>query len=78
MSAVRPTAIQLADVIQLPVSDRLKLVGQIWDSIAAVPDAIELSEAQRSELQRRLDDYHKNPNIGSPWAEVKARIVKRS
>jgi putative addiction module component (TIGR02574 family) len=78
MRALRPTAIQLADVIKLSVSDRLKLVGQIWDSIAAVPDGIELSDTQRVELQRRLDDYQKNPNVGSPWAEVKERIVKRS
>jgi putative addiction module component (TIGR02574 family) len=66
MSAVRPTAIQLADVIKLPVPERLKLVEAIWDSIAAVPDAIELSEAQRAELQHRLDDCRSNPSVGSP------------
>jgi putative addiction module component (TIGR02574 family) len=57
---------------------RLKLVEEIWDSIAATPDALQLTEAQRAELDRRLDDYEKNPEAGSPWPEVKARILRRS
>ena len=78
MTTPRPTAIQLSDVVNLPVSERLKLVGEIWESIAAVPDALTLSDAQRHELQIRLDEYQKNPGVGSPWSEVKARILKRS
>lgn len=70
-------AIRLSDVLELPVAERLKLVEAIWDSIAEAPDALELSEAQRAELDRRLDDYEKNPNEGSPWPEVRARILKR-
>lgn len=68
-------AIRLADVLQLPIDERLELVGSIWDSIAQVPDAVELSEAQRVELERRLEAYRRNPRAGSPWAEVKARIL---
>lgn len=70
--------IRLSDVLELPVSERLKLVEAIWDSIAEAPEALELTEAQRTELDRRLDDYEKNPDAGSPWPDVKARILKRS
>ena len=70
--------IRLSDVLELPVSERLKLVEAIWDSIVEAPEVLELTEAQRAELDRRLDDYEKNPDIGSPWSEVKARILKRS
>jgi len=69
--------ISLSDVLELPVAERLKLVEAIWDCIAEAPDALQLTEAQRAELDRRLDDYEKNPEAGSPWPEVKARILKR-
>lgn len=70
-------AIRLSDVLELPVAERLKLVEAIWDSIADAPEALQLTEAQRAELERRLDDYEKNPEAGSPWSEVKERVLKR-
>jgi putative addiction module component (TIGR02574 family) len=70
--------IRLSDVLQLPVSERLKLVEAIWDSIAETPEALQLTEVQRAELDRRLDEYEKDPTAGSPWPDVKARILKRS
>lgn len=68
--------IRLSDVLELPVVERLKLVEAIWDSIAEAPDALELTEAQRAELDRRLDDYERNPDAGSPWPEVRAGILR--
>jgi putative addiction module component (TIGR02574 family) len=68
-------SIRLSDVLELPVSERLKLVEAIWDSIADAPEALELSEAQRAELDRRLEEYERNPSAGSPWSDVKARIL---
>ena len=67
--------IRISDVLDLPVSERIELVGDIWDSIAQVPDGIELTEAQRAELDRRLEAYRRDPKAGSPWAEVKARVL---
>jgi putative addiction module component (TIGR02574 family) len=69
--------IRLADVLELPVPERLKLVEAIWDSIAEIPEAVVLSDAQRVDLERRLEDYAKNPDAGSPWPDVRARIVQR-
>ena len=65
------------DVLGLTIPERIRLVGDIWDTIAEVPESLELTDSQRQELDRRLEAYHKNPNEGSPWSEVKARIVKR-
>lgn len=70
--------IRLSDVLELPIAERLKLVEAIWDSIAEVPEAVELTEEQRAELDRRLAEYENNPEAGSPWPEVKARILKGS
>ena len=46
-------AVNLSEVLQLPVEERLKLVEALWDSIAEFPEALELSAAQKQELDRR-------------------------
>jgi putative addiction module component (TIGR02574 family) len=62
--------------LQLNPYERIQLVEDIWESIAAVPESVELTEAQKNELDRRLDLYHQNPEAGSPWEEVKKRILQ--
>jgi putative addiction module component (TIGR02574 family) len=69
-------SINISDIIGLPIQDRIQLVEAIWDSIAEIPEAIELSDSQRSELDKRLAAYQKNSSLGSPWSEVRARITK--
>ena len=68
--------ISVADVVALPVAERLRLVEAIWDSIAEVPEQLELSPAQAAELDRRLADFEKDPTLGSPWEEVRARLER--
>jgi len=64
----------LDEVLQLPVPERIRLVEVIWDSIADTPEALELSDEQKAELDRRLESLEKNPDTGSIWAEVRDRI----
>lgn len=59
---------------QLSVAQRLLLVEEIWDSIAAEETAVPLTEAQRQDLERRIAAYEADPKAGSSWAEVKARL----
>ena len=70
-------AITANDLLDLPVAERLRLVEDLWDSIAEVPEAVELSEEQRKELDERLERFYQNPEAGSPWKDVKDRILKR-
>jgi len=70
--------ITLADVLEMPIEERIQLVEDIWDSIAAVPEAIPLTDEQREELDRLLESHHRDPEASSPWDEVKERIRKRS
>ncbi len=65
------------DILELSVAERIQMVEDIWDSIAAVPEAVPLSDEQKKELDRRLEAYHLNPDAGSPWSEVKERILRR-
>ena len=66
-----------ADVLSLSVPERIQLVEDIWDTIAEVPEEVDLTDEQKAELDRRLDAYHLNPNEGSPWGIVRERIRSR-
>ena len=67
----------VADVLELPLQDRLRLVEDIWNSIADAPEALELSKEDKEFIDARLEARHRNPNAGSPWEEVYARITSR-
>ena len=60
---------------ELPVSVRIQLVEDLWDTIAADSDSIRLSEAQTMELDRRLDRFEEAPSAGVEWNDLKARIL---
>lgn len=70
------SAINLDSVLELPVSERIKLVEAIWDSVASDTGAIELPAWQADELDRRMADMERNPTEGAPWTEVKRRILR--
>ena len=57
--------------------ERLSLLDALWDSLAATPEAIPLTEAQCTELDRRLDDLEVEGPVGIPWEEVLSRIRSR-
>ena len=65
------------NVLALSISERIQLVEDIWDSIENVPESVQLSEDQKMELDRRLDDYHNDPGKGSPWDVVCERIKRQ-
>lgn len=67
---------QLSDILQLTIAERIQLAEDIWDSVAAFPDAIPLTDAQKEELDRRLQAYAKNPDEGISWAELKDKLRK--
>ena len=48
-------SITLDEVLQLPVPERIRIVEAIWDSIANTPEALELTDEQKAELDRRLE-----------------------
>ena len=64
-----------ADALSLPVPERIRLVSEIWDSIAECPEEIPLTDATRELLRKRLEEHRANPTSASPWSEVKKRIL---
>lgn len=64
------------DIAKLSAEERLDLLEQLWDSLS--PDAIPMTEAQKAELDRRLDELDREGPIGIPWNEVLDRIRNRA
>ena len=62
--------ISLADILGLPVQERIRLVELILDSVAAVPEAMEISPALKVELEARMAEFEANPESGYSWDQV--------
>ncbi len=71
MHGMRSSAI---DIASLDAAARLRLIEELWESLRTSPDAVPLTEAQRNELDRRLDVIDRGDDAGIPWEEVLNRI----
>jgi len=69
--------ISATDALDLSIPERIQLVEDIWDTIAAKADSLELTEEEKKIIDVRLEKYHQNPELGSPWEDVYKRIVSR-
>jgi putative addiction module component (TIGR02574 family) len=68
-------SVLFSDVLELPVEQRIRLAQAIWDSVAEQPGSVKLTDAHRAGLDRCLTEYLEDPNEGSPWPEVRARLL---
>ena len=64
------------DPTKLSVAERIQLAEDLWDSIPESAD-IPLTDAQKAELDRRLEDLEQHPDAGEPWEVVRARLSGR-
>lgn len=63
----------LESALKLSVEERLQLVEEIWDSIAAAQEAVPLAQAQIEELERRKADLEA-PEVGIRRAQALVRL----
>ena len=61
----------------LPIAERMKLVEDLWDSIAVDQATLYLTDDQKDELDRRLDAYESDGIKGRIVSEVIADIRDR-
>ena len=66
-----------ANLRKLPLDERIRLVEDLWDSIAADQKLLPLTPEQRAELDRRLDAYESDGIAGRLAEDVIADIRKR-
>jgi len=65
------------DFRELSVAERILLVEEIWESIVAEGKPIELTDEQKAELDRRMEDYRTSPEKFSNWDSIKQRLQSR-
>lgn len=49
---------------ELPIDERIRLVEDLWDSIASDQTTLPLTDEQKAELDRRLNAYEVDRNRG--------------
>ena len=69
--------ITVEELRTLSIEVRLKLVEDIWDTIANSPESLPVTDKQRQELDRRLARLAQSPELGRPWNEVRADLLRR-
>ena len=69
MSALRD---QIANLTAL---EKAELLDEVWESLEA--DALTLTDAQRAELDSRIERLEQNPSDVIPWENVRSDLFKR-
>ena len=65
-------------LFDLSPAEKLQLVEDLWDDLAATPEAVPVHDWQKRELARRKANLLKNPASGLAWEEVKRRVRRRN
>jgi len=66
---------KLPQINGLSSSEKLLLVGELWNDLASRPSEIPVSRDILEELDRRIEEYEKNPDSVTTWEEAKSRIL---
>jgi putative addiction module component (TIGR02574 family) len=66
------------ELLNLPVEEKLELIGMLWDHIDDEFLINELSQKEiEDELDRRIDELTKHPERKKSWEKVKAKMITR-
>ena len=64
-------------LFDLTPPEKLQLVEDLWDDLAAIPSDLPVHDWQKEELARRKANLMDKPSSGVSWQDVKARIRSR-
>jgi putative addiction module component (TIGR02574 family) len=59
-------------------NEKIELAHALWDSMAASPEPLPLSDGVKAELPRRIEEDERNPGNVHTLEEVKANLAGRS
>ena len=66
------------ELLKLSPAERIQLAEDLWDSVAAQPENLPpLTDEQRVEIERRLEEHQRNPDAARSWEDVRARLWSR-
>ena len=67
----------ISAVKRLTPAEKLLLVGELWDDLAAHPAEVPVSPEQLAELDRRMAAYRHDPSQVTSWEAIQQRILGR-
>jgi putative addiction module component (TIGR02574 family) len=67
--------LRLEKIRQLSVSERLRIIEDVWVSLNETPESIEVPDWHRTELDARLAAHERDPAT-QPWSDVKADTLR--
>ena len=65
----------LTEILRLPVEERIELLGEAWDAIAASPEDVPVPSWHAEVLEARLTDP--DPQYIS-WEELRDRLKRKA
>ena len=66
------------EISRLTSTEKLQLVEELWDTLAASPDQLSIPAWHAKLLDEDRAAYETKPDEGAPWPEVKARITRQT
>jgi len=68
----------LPDLGRMTPAQKLVLVTELWDDLAAHPVEVPVSPAQIAQLDQRMADYRRDPNQVTTWDAIQQRILGKT
>ena len=65
----------IPEIQKLSESEKMILIGEIWEGIGVEDTQVEISGEIEAELDRRWEHFLANPGMAKSWEEVKERIL---
>ena len=71
------TVDQIPQIQNLTKEEKLRLVGDLWDAIAAMPEDLPVSDTEKALLDQRLKAHMESPDDALTLEEFKGRLAER-
>jgi putative addiction module component (TIGR02574 family) len=67
-------SLRAIEIEKLAPKERLELISALWESLRDTPQRVPVTDAQRDELDRRLDDVEAGGVETLSWDDVTERL----
>ena len=69
--------VPIKQLLELSVAERIQLIDDLWESVAADAESVPISEVQLKEARRRLEEHRADPSSAIPWEQLRRELYER-